>query len=366
MIELSQPDLGGNEASYVAEAMASGWISSHGKYIGLFEEAFAQIAGTRHAIATNNGTTALHLALTALGIGQGDEVIVPTVTYVATANAVRYCSAEPVLVDVEPETLNIDVEAVRAAITPRTKAVIAVHLYGIPADVQALRRLCDEHSLLLVEDAAEAHGALVGDRPVGGFGDASIFSFFGNKIMTTGEGGMVVTDDDDLARRLKLLRGQGQDPDRRYWFPVVGFNYRMTNIEAALGLAQTERFPQLLAQRRTLAGAYREALRPLADRLQVIDPPPGTTPVPWLQNVYLRAGGDHERGATIDNLRANGVDSRPVFYPMHVLPPYRSSAPFPVADLWSARGLSLPLHTAMTHDDVATVARALERSLPAA
>src|SRR5689334_13362692 len=187
-IPVAQPDLAGNARRYVLDCLDTNWISSHGHYVGAFEDAFAKYCGVGHAIATNNGTTALHLALVALGVGPGDEVIVPTVTYIATANAVAYCGATPVFVDVEPGTLNIDATKLEAALTPKTKGVISVHLYGIPADVKGVNAFCEAHDLFHLEDAAESHGATVDGKRVGSWGDAAIFSFFGNKIATTGEG----------------------------------------------------------------------------------------------------------------------------------------------------------------------------------
>lgn len=362
-ISLAQPDLGGNELAYVTECLASGWISSIGRFINEFEVDFGRVAGTTHAVATNNGTTALHLALVALGVEPGDEVILPTVTYVATANAVAYCGATPVLVDVLPGTMNLDPAQLEAAITPKTKGVISVHLYGIPADVHAINALCAKHGLFHLEDAAESHGATVGGRPVGSFGDAAIFSFFGNKIVTTGEGGVVTSNSDDLTDRLRLLRGQGMDPHRRYWFPVIGYNYRMTNIQAAIGVAQLERLDEILAIRRTIAARYAENLVALSDELDEVEIPDGVGTVPWLQNVFLKDADAPRRDAVMTQLSSLGIDSRPVFYPMHVLPAYASTSPFPVADDWSARGISLPLHTALSLHDVDRVCAALAETL---
>ncbi|MGB8511125.1 MAG: DegT/DnrJ/EryC1/StrS family aminotransferase, partial [Pyrinomonadaceae bacterium] len=223
-IPVAAPVLAGREKEYVADCMESGWISSSGKYVELFEAAFAKFCGVRHAVACCNGTVALHLALVALGVAPNDEVIVPTLTFVATANAVTYCGARPVFVDSEPETWNLDPAQVEAKITSRTKGIIAVHLYGQPAEMDALRAVARRHGLFLLEDAAEAHGALYKGRPAGSLGDVAAFSFYGNKIIATGEGGMVTTDDDALAARVRLLRGQGMDTERRYWFPVVGYN----------------------------------------------------------------------------------------------------------------------------------------------
>lgn len=363
-IALAQPDLRGNELAYVTECVESGWISSIGRFINAFEIDFSRVAGTTHAVATNNGTTALHLALVALGVGPGDEVIVPTVTYVATANAVKYCGAIPVLVDVLPGTLNIDPEEVAGALTSRTKGIISVHLYGIPADVESINTLCEQHGLFHLEDAAESHGATVNGQSVGSFGDAAIFSFFGNKIVTTGEGGMVTSNSDTLTDRLRLLRGQGMDPARRYWFPVVGYNYRMTNIQAAIGVAQLERLDDLLRVRHAIAKRYEIGLSSLDDQLDQVAIAKGVTAVPWLQNVFLRDADSQRRDAVMTQLSALGVESRPVFYPMHVLPTFADTTrAFPVADDWTARGISLPLHTALSLEDVDRVCDALRDAL---
>ena len=239
-IPVAEPLLDGRETEYVLECLQTNWISSQGKFITQFESAFAEYCGVRHAIAVNNGTAALHLCLLALGVKAGDEVIVPSLTYVATANAVRYCNATPVFVDNDLRTFNIDANEIAAKITPSTKAIIPVHLYGHPADMDPILEIADKHRLFVVEDAAEAVGARYKDSRAGGIGTCAAFSFFGNKIITTGEGGMVTTNDEAIAARLRMLKGQGMDPDRRYWFPIIGYNYRMTNIAAAIGLAQLE------------------------------------------------------------------------------------------------------------------------------
>jgi perosamine synthetase len=360
-IVLAQPDLRGNELRYVEECVTSGWVSSIGRFIGEFESEVAELAGTRFAVATNNGTTALHLALVALGIGPGDEVIVPTLTYVATANAVTYCGAIPVLADVQPSTGNLDPVDFARRITSRTRAVIPVHLYGVPADMDEIGRIADAASIAVVEDAAEAHGARFGGAPVGSLGSAGVFSFFGNKIVSTGEGGAVTTDDPELADRLRLYRGQGMDPQRRYRFPVIGYNYRMTNIQAALGLAQLERFDELLRIRTAIADQYSRRLAALAPKIELTATRSDVTAVPWLQNIWLGDASERVRDELMAHLDAEGIDSRPVFYPMHVLPPYRTDERFPVADDWSVRGISLPLHTALRPEDVDRVCDVLER-----
>jgi perosamine synthetase len=362
-ISIAQPRLAGNERKYVLDCLDTNWISSIGKYIGEFEESFASFCGVKNAIAANNGTTALHLALVALDLQPGDEVLIPTVTYIATANAVRYCGATPVLVDVCADTMNIDPTQIEQRITPRTKGIIPVHLYGHPADMTQINEIADRHRLWVVEDAAEAHGAEVHGRKVGGLGTCATFSFFGNKIITTGEGGMITTNDDALAAKLRLFRGQGMDPKRRYWFPVVGYNYRMTNIQAAIGLAQMETIDQALADRHTLARWYDAALKPLQDQLVLPTQHDWAKQVYWMYNIFLREGDEHRRDAVMRQLDNAGIETRPVFYPMHVLPPYKEDTSYPVADEWAQRGINLPTHQELSQADVTRVAESLAAAL---
>ena len=362
-IPVAQPDLAGNERAYVLDCLDTNWISSKGKYIRAFEEHFASFCGVRHAIATTNGTAALHLALVAQGLKAGDEVLVPAVTFISTANAVRYCGATPVLVDVLPGSLNIDPEAAEARVTAKTRGIIPVHLYGHPAAMGNISQLAFRHGLFVVEDAAEAHGAEFAGRRVGGLGDCAAFSFYGNKIVSTGEGGMVTTDDSDLAGRLRLLCGQGMDPERRYWFPIVGFNYRMTNIQAAIGLGQMENIDRALSLRRKLAVRYRELLSSLEDRIFLPNEAPDVKHAFWMFNIFLRHGGEKERDAIMAELAAAGIETRPVFYPLHWMPPYRETTLFPVADLWAGRGINLPTYSALSDDDLTYICRTLGKAL---
>ncbi|MBA3536106.1 MAG: DegT/DnrJ/EryC1/StrS family aminotransferase [Tatlockia sp.] len=362
-IFVAQPKLAGNERKYVLDCIDSNWISSIGKYIGEFEETFARFCDVKHAIATNNGTTALHLALVALGLQAGDEVIVPTVTYIATANAVHYCGAKPVLVDVCADTMNIDPKEIEKKITSNTRGIIPVHLYGHPAEMEAINDLAKKHGLWVLEDAAEAHGAEVLGRKVGGLGTCAIFSFFGNKIITTGEGGMVTTNDDVLADKLRLYRGQGMDPTRRYWFPVIGYNYRMTNIAAAIGVAQMETIDKALAGRVELARWYNEALANFEDQLVLPKALPWAKHVFWMYTIYLRDGDESRREKVRQHLDEMGIETRPVFYPMHILPPYAEDRAYPVADLWAPRGINLPAHQDLTQNDVQRIVETLLTAL---
>lgn len=358
-IPVSAPALLGNERKYVDECLETTWISSIGRFIEAFEQRFSEYCRVEHAVSCCNGTVALHLALLGLGIGPGDEVLVPSLTYVASANAVRYCGAEPVFVDSARDTWNLDPGDLRRKITPRSRAVLAVHLYGKPAPMDEILAIAREHGLKVVEDAAEAIGATWDGRPVGGLGDVAAFSFFGNKVITCGEGGMVLTRDAGLARTIRQLKGQGQDFERRYWFPVVGYNYRMTNIEAALGLAQLEKVEDYLAARDEIDAWYRAefAGRP-GVALAVREP--GARSVCWLFSLVLDGAAADLRDRVMARMREQGVDSRPFFYPCHILPPYAGSpADCPNAEWLGARGLSLPTWVGMTREQVSRVCQTL-------
>ncbi|MFT4802645.1 MAG: perosamine synthetase, partial [Flavobacteriaceae bacterium] len=259
-IPVYQPSLNGNEKKYVNECLDSTWISSKGKFVSEFENSFASYVGVKHATTVSNGTVAIHLALLALGIGEGDEVIVPTLTYISSVNTIVYTGAKPVFVDSLQETWQIDPSDVIRKITPKTKAIMAVHLYGHPCDMDALVAICKEHNLFLVEDCAEAIGTLYKGKHVGTFGDVSTFSFFGNKTITTGEGGMVITNDETLHDRAVHFKGQGLAKHRQYWHDVIGYNYRMTNICAAIGLAQLEQVENVLIEKKRVADTYRKCL----------------------------------------------------------------------------------------------------------
>jgi perosamine synthetase len=363
-ISVAAPMLDGNEAKYVADCIAREWISAGGEYSQRFERDFADYCTTRHAITCSNGTVAIHLALLALGVGPGDEVIVPTLTYIATANAVLYCGATPVFVDSEPGTMNMDPAALAAAVTPRTRGIIPVHLYGHPADMDPILAVARQHGLFVLEDAAEAHGARYRGRRVGSLGNAATFSFFGNKVITTGEGGMVTTDDDELAERMTLLRGQGMDKNRRYWFPVVGYNYRLTNLQAAVGVAQLERIDHLLELRAQVARWYDEELAPVADLLDLPVSREWASPVTWMYTVVLSEATTVDRDDLIARLEQDQIETRPVFHPLHIMPPYAHiGGHFPVAERLGARGLNLPTHPRLSRDDVARVSARLRHHL---
>lgn len=355
------PDISELEIEAAADAVRSTWISSIGPHLEEFEATFAEACGVEHAIAVANGTVAMHVALEALGIGPGDEVIVPSLTYIATANTVRYTGATPVFADVSPNTWCLDPDHVASLVGPRTSAIVAVHLYGHPADMDALAKIARAHGLALLEDAAEAPFATYRGSATGGLGDVAGFSFFGNKIITCGEGGAVTTSDSRLAARVRLLRGQGMDPDRRYYFPVVGYNYRLTNVAASILCAQMTRKEQLISRRDQLFAAYDHAFAKMgAIELQPVAP--WATRAPWLYTILLR-DGDIDRDNVMALLSADGVDSRPIFIPLHTLPPYEDAArdPLPVTEDLASRGLSLPTSSIWGPEVAQEVARRLER-----
>lgn len=365
IIPVCEPTLTGNELKYVTQCIETNWISSAGRFVDEFEAAFAAACGTRYGIACANGTIALHLALTTLGLQPGDEVIIPTFTMIATANAVTYLGARPVLVDSELETWNLDIGQVEDKITPRTRAIIPVHTYGHPVDMDALNQIADRHGLWVIEDAAEAHGARCRGRPVGSLGAAAAFSFYGNKIITTGEGGMITTDHEQLARLAWNLRDHAFSTERHFWHKLLGFNYRMTNLQAAVGLAQTEQLDQFVASRRAHAALYTEKLR----RLPGLVTPPEAD---WATNVYWMYGilvDEREFGLTRDELRRalarRGIETRTFFIPMHCQPIYfqqYKGERYPRAELLCRRGMYLPSASSLAPSDIEYIVGAIEEA----
>ncbi|MBP0444391.1 DegT/DnrJ/EryC1/StrS family aminotransferase [Roseomonas sp. SSH11] len=359
VIPVYRPDLSGKERDYVIDCVDSTWISSIGAYIGKFEAAIAGVTGAKHALSVCNGTVALHLPLHCMGIGPGDEVIVPAFTYIASVNTIAQTGAVPVFAESLRGDWLLDPEDVERRITPRTKAIMPVHLYGGACDMAAIMDIAQRHGLQVLEDAAEALGTTIGGQHVGTFGHAGSFSFFGNKTVTTGEGGMVVTNDDALAATMRMTKGQGQSTTRRYWHEVLGFNYRMTNISAAIGLAQTERLPQILAAKRRVAKIYKESLAGMPVTFQ--QAMAGVESADWLVSLLLPPGTDRDR--LMAEMQAVGVETRPVFYPAHHMPMYRREEHFPIAEDIAARGLSLPSFPALTDGELARVCEALVNSL---
>lgn len=359
-IPVYTPDLSGNEIAYATDAINSGWISSIGPYVDRFEAGLVDACQVPHAIAVANGTVALHLALHCLDIGPGDEVIVPSFTYIASVNAIAQTGATPVLADVREADWLLDVSDVARRITPRTKAVMPVHLYGAVCD-PAITALARDRGLYVIEDCAEALGSTIGGRPVGQDADVATYSFFGNKTVTTGEGGAVTTSNPALAARMRKVKGQGQSLTKRYWHDEIGFNYRMTNICAAIGVAQLERLPAILARKRAIAQAYRRGLEGSGVVFQSLAD--GVESSEWLLSLLVPEGRD--RDAVMAALDAHGIDTRPVFYCAHQMPMYRSDEPYPVGEAIASRGLSLPSYPALGSDEVARICDALRAAVQA-
>lgn len=360
LIPVYQPSLSGNEKKYVNECLDSTWISSKGKFVNEFEKSFSEYTAVRHATSVSNGTVALHLALITLGIGSGDEVIVPTLTYIASVNAIAYTGATPVFVDSLTDTWQIDPDDVRRKVTPQTKAIMAVHLYGHPCDMDQITEIAREHGLFVIEDCAEAFGSLYKGKHVGSFGDIATYSFFGNKTITTGEGGMVVTNDATLYERAVHFKSQGLAKHREYWHDVVGYNYRMTNICAAIGLAQLEQADEFIAKKRQVAEWYKQCL----------------TGVPvtvhgeygYVRHSYWMVSILVDKPEQRDPLRAalaeSGIETRPLFYPVHTMPMYSPKyQKHPVAENLGWRGINVPSWPNIEKDEIHFISSIIEKSL---
>lgn len=349
-IPISIPHIGESEISFVNDAMKSGWVSSLGPYIELFEKEFAAFCNTKYALTVSNGTTALHLALSAYGIERGDEVIVPDLTFVATANAVSYTGATPVFVDVDSDTYCIATESIEKAISTKTKAIIPVHLYGHPCEMDLINGLAKKYNLIVIEDAAEAHGARYKDRVVGGLGSCGVFSFYGNKIITTGEGGMLVTNNERVYERAKLLRDHAMSKDKKYWHTTVGYNYRMTNIQAALGLAQLRQIDYFISERNIILNTYKKYLKK-SEALKINFSATWAKSVCWLVCVEILSLDVAKRDDLIKQLKNLGIDSRPFFYPLSDLPMFQPSNT-PIAHSVSAKSINLPTYIGLKESDI--------------
>ena len=359
MIPVNEPLLDGRELEYVAECIRTGWVSSAGHFIEAFEEQWAAYCSMRYGIAVSSGTAALQVALGCLNLEPGDEVIMPTFTIISCALAVIYNGGVPVLVDCDRHTWCMDVSQIEAKITPRTRAIMAVHIYGHPVDMDPVRDLADKHGLVVIEDAAEAHGAEYKSRKCGGLGDMACFSFYANKIITTGEGGMALTNREDYADRARALRNLCFRADRRFYHSELGHNFRLTNIQAALGLAQLERVDSLVERKRRMGCRYTELLAGV----------PGLTlPVeePWAKNVYWMYGVVLDESTGLDaaqfarHLEYRGIQTRPFFLGMHEQPVFHPMGLFqgesyPVAERIARQGLYLPSGMALTDEQLEAV-----------
>lgn len=362
-IPVCEPDLSGKEEAYLLDAFRSGWLSA-GSYVRAFEQAFADMAGTKQAVSTVSGTEALHLALAASGVGSGDEVILPAFTMVATALAVCYLNARPCLVDSEAETGNIDVSLIESRITERTKAIIPVHIYGHPAEMDSIRQLAGKYNLKVIEDAAEAHGALYKGRPVGSLGDCACFSLYANKIVTTGEGGMITTSDEALAEHLRRLKDFSRCPENRFVHTELAYSLRMTNMQAAVGLAQVERVSESVERKRLLAARWTQALGGIAG-LRLPVEKDGCRSVYWMYGIRVTAEFGMTAGSLMSALFARGVETRAFFVPFNKQPAFNNMGYFldesyPVAEELGRQGLYLPSGLNISQEQIEKVAEAIK------
>ncbi len=336
-IPIYRPYLGKEEKELVSECMESSWISSQGKFIKIFEEQMQAYLGVRNAITVSNGTVAIHLAMLALDIKPGDEVITTNFTYVASSNAILFVGATPVFVDIEKDTWNIDSSKIEEKITSKTKAILYTNIYGAPVDYEKLRKIADKHNLYLVEDAAESVGARYKDKMSGTLGDISTFSFFGNKTITTGEGGMVLTSDDHLANKIRKLKNQGNSESIRYYHDVLGYNYRMTNIQAAIGVAQLNKIDTILSLKEKIYNAYKDGLGDLVEFQKIIE---DTTSSHWMCSILLKSKEEKEQ--IVEALEKENVETRPFFIPIDELPFYDEVKNCKIAKEIAKFGLNLP------------------------
>lgn len=353
IIPVYEPLLIGNEKKYILDCLKTNWISSAGVYITRFEKAFSRYCGAKYGIACSSGTAALHLTLAACGITKGDEVIIPTFTMIATASAVTYTGAKVIPVDAEPRTYNIDVERIEEKITPRSKAIIVAHIYGHPAEMAKILKIAKKYNLYVIEDAAEAHGAEYKGRKAGSLGDAGCFSFYGNKIITTGEGGMIITDNKKIFERAAYLRDHAFSCERHFWHKDLGFNYRMTNLQAAIGLAQTERINEFLKMKINIAKYYNSLFK----NIRGITLPAHTKDIKnvyWMYSILVERNFGITRDELRQKLAKEGIETRTFFIPIHLQPIYSKicKGHYPVAEELCKKGLYLPSALTLKKRDI--------------
>ena len=369
-IAVNEPDLTGNEKKYLLECIETGWISSEGPYVTKFEDQFAARVGRKYGVAMCNGTAALVAAVRALKLSPGDEVIMPAFAIISCITAILESGLKPVLVDVEPRTWNMDVNQIEPKLTPKTRAIMVVHTYGLPVEMNRVLAIANRHNLRIIEDAAEMHGQSYYGKPCGSFGDLSAFSFYANKHITTGEGGMVVTDEAALAERCRMLRNLCFQPARRFVHEEMGWNFRLTNIQAALGVAQLERLDQFVPQKRRIGALYTELL----SRLQGLElPPPETAAaknIYWVYGIVLSGKIPFDAAEMMERLKKQGIGTRPFFWGMHEQPVFQRQGWFkgeryPVTERLSRRGFYLPSGLALTEAQQNRVADAVKKALVA-
>ena len=363
-IPVLEPNLDGNELKYIVNCLETNWISSKGEYVKKFEKMFSSIHNDILSLSVSSGTTALHLALVSLGIGDGDEVIIPNVTFAACANAVILAGAKPVLCEINPFSWCIEINEAEKLITKKTKAIMAVHLYGQVCDIHTLLDLCKDKNIFLIEDCAEAIGSSIKNKRVGTFGDIATFSFFGNKTISTGEGGMILFKKKEIQRKAKILRDHGMNPAKRYWHNEVGFNYRLTNLQAALGVAQLERFHSILEKKLEIAKSYKRYLKEEKNIYMLPYENSEVIHSNWLFTIILK--NKINRDILIEKLNNLGIETRPIFYNLHIMPPYikyRTSRSLSNSIKISNHGLSLPTSLSLQEEDIVYICDSIKRLL---
>ena len=359
--QMSFPILGKEEKKNILDCVESGWLSSRGKYIEKFEKLFADYCGTKYAVAVSNGTAALQLALMAAGIKSGEEVIIPNLTFGATANAPMSMGINPVLVDVDRKTWNIDVADIEKNISKETKAIIPVHLYGLPCEMDKIRHIAQKYNLKVIEDSAEAHGAVFKKRKTGNWSDIGCFSFFGNKIITTGEGGMCTTNDKALYRKMLIIRNNGMEPDRKYWHDIVGCNFRMTNMQAALGAAQIMKLDKFIKKKRQIARWYMEEIKKQKIEAYYQQEEKGVMSIWWMFTLILPKIKDMQK--LISYLESKDIASRPIFFPLSSMPAFsrlRKSKTLKNSLELAGKGISLPTNLKLERKDIKEIVSALK------
>lgn len=353
-----KPSLTGNEKKYVDECIDTTWISSKGHFVTDFENSFSNYIGVKYGTGVCNGTVAIHLALVALGIGEGDEVICPTFTYIASANPVMQVGAKVIFADCYRDSWQIDCEDLESKITEKTKAIVVVHLYGHPCDMDKIMSIAKKHNLFVIEDCAEAIGSEYKGKKVGSFGDVACFSFFGNKTITCGEGGMVLTNSAYLHSRLVHLKGQGLAKYREYWHDIIGFNYRMTNIQAAIGLAQFEQIDKFVNKKIQIAQWYKENLNNLP--VQIHEPIGDVKHTYWMNSILVE--NEEQRESIREYLKQAGIETRPTFYPIHTMPMYsKRYEKHEVAEDIALRGINLPSYPDLSENDVKEICSVIRK-----
>ena len=364
MIPVNTPLLAGNEKKYLNECIDTGWISSEGPFVSRFENEFSAFIGRKHGIAVSNGSAALDIAVQALDIKSGDEVIMPTFTIISPAASITRAGGVPVLVDSDPDTWNMDVTQIEAKITPKTKAILVVHIYGLPAEMDTILELATKYNLKIIEDAAELHGQTYKGKKCGTFGDISIFSFYPNKHITTGEGGMILTDDELLAERCKSLRNLCFQPKRRFIHDEIGWNYRMTNLQAALGVAQLEQIEKFILRKREIGKLYTSLLSGHPDLELPVSKTLNAENIYWVYGLIIKETTPFTVNEVCNKLGQAQIGTRPFFYPMHLQPVFQKKGmylneSYQVAERLSDRGFYLPSGLGLTNEEIVVVANTL-------